>query len=136
MPDTMKKKRNLKIAAVAILIVASGALYGYYGILYKSARDVSSEESAFSVPANGLAGEYAANANAANAKYLNRAIEIKGRVTAVKDSIIILDDKVVCGFDAAPAATAVDKNITVKGRCIGFDELFGEVKLDQCTIKQ
>lgn len=129
------KKRNFRIAAAAILITTSGLLYGYYGFLYKPSRDVSAEASAFSLQANGLAGEYTANATAANAKYLNQAIEIKGLVTDARDSIIILDDKVVCSFDA-PAATAVDKNVTVKGRCIGFDELFGEVKLDQCTIKQ
>ena len=119
-----------------MVIVLSGLLYGYYGFLYKASRDISSESSAFTVPAHGLAGEYAANIHKADTKYLNQAIEIKGKVTEIRDSLIILDSKVVCGFDIKPANAAVDKNITVKGRCIGFDELFGEVKLDQCTIKQ
>jgi hypothetical protein len=130
------KKRNFRIGIVVALIIVSGLLYGYYGFLYKPARDISSEISAFSVPAHGLAGEYAANTESADSKYLNRAIEIKGKVTEIRDSLIILDSKVVCGFDVKPANAAMDKNITVKGRCIGFDELFGEVKLDQCTIKQ
>ena len=130
------RKKNFKIGVVILVIVLSGLLYGYYGFLYKPARNISSESSAFTVPAHGLAGEYAANTQKADTKYLNQAIEIKGKVTEIRDSLIILDNKVVCGFDVKPAYAAVDKNITVKGRCIGFDELFGEVKLDQCTIKQ
>lgn len=135
MPDKMKKK-SLKIGGFVLLIVLSGLLYGYYGFLYKPARNISSESSAYSVPAHGLAGEYETNTQKADAKYLNQALEIKGKVTEIRDSLIILDSKVVCGFDVKPENAALDKNITVKGRCIGFDELFGEVKLDQCTIKQ
>ena len=26
----------------------------------------------------------------------------------------------------------MNKDVTVKGRCIGFDDLFGVVKFDQC----
>lgn len=130
------KKRKFRIVIIAALIVVSGLLYGYYGFLYKPARDINSESSAFTVPAHGLAGEYAANMKSADSKYLNQAIEIKGKITEIRDSLIILDTKVVCGFDAMPANAEVNKNITIKGRCIGFDELFGEVKLDQCTIKQ
>ncbi|MHA3789824.1 OB-fold protein [Flavobacterium hauense] len=130
------KKKNIRIGIIAVLLVISGLLYGYYGFLYKSARNVSGEDAAFAMQAHGLAGEYVANAQKADSQYLNKAIEINGKVTEIRDSLIILDDKVVCGFDVKPANAAVDKNITVKGRCIGFDELFGEVKLDQCTIKQ
>jgi hypothetical protein len=130
------KKRNFRIGLITTLIILSGLLYGYYGFLYKPARDISSESSSFSVPAHGLAGEYAANIKSADSKYLNQAIEIKGKITEIRDSLIILDNKVVCGFDVKPANAAMNENITVKGRCIGFDELFGEVKLDQCTIKQ
>jgi len=129
------KKRNLKIAAIVVLIIIGSLLYGYYGFLYKPLRDISRETSAFTVSAQNLAGEYEKNAVAADSRYLNKAIEINGNITEIRDSLLILDTKVVCGFDALPTAAAVNKNVTIKGRCIGFDELFGEVKLDQCTIK-
>jgi len=129
------KKRRLKIAAIVALIVVGSLLYGYYGFLYKSARDINNEISVFTVPANGIAGEYVANIKIADSKYLNQAIEIKGRITEIRDSLVILDTKVVCGFDSLPSDAAINKDVTIKGRCIGFDELFGEVKLDQCTIK-
>jgi len=134
-PFEMKKK-TLKIGAIAALIIVSGLLYGYYGILYKPARDISAEDSAFTIPANGLAGEYTTNTTTADSKYLNQTVEIKGKITEIRDSLLIVDEKVVCGFDVKPANAQLNKSITIKGRCIGFDELFGEVKLDQCTIKQ
>lgn len=129
------KKKKFRIAAIVVLLITASLLYGYYGFLYKPARDISSETSAFTVAANGLANEYEKDAKIADTKYLNQTIEIKGKVTEIRDSLVILDTKIVCGFDALPTAIAVNKNVTIKGRCIGFDELFGEVKLDQCTIK-
>lgn len=129
------KKRTLKIGAITGLIIVSGLLYGYYGILYKPVRDVSTEETAFTVPASGLAGEYEKNMKTADSRYLNKTVEIKGNVTEIRDSLLIIDEKVVCGFDVKPADAKLNESITIKGRCIGFDELFGEVKLDQCTIK-
>lgn len=128
----MKKR----VIIILVFFVAAGTLlYGYYGFLYKGVRDVSAEVSAFTVTAKGLSDEYSANAANANAKYLNKTIELNGIVTDVKDSLVILNHKVVCGFDTALGNPGIDKKIKIKGRCIGFDELFGEVKLDQCTIK-
>lgn len=129
------KKRKLRIAAIVVVLIIGSILYGYYGFLYKPARDVSSEISVFTMPAHGIAGEYEQNTKKADSKYLNRTMEIVGKITEIRDSLVILDTKVVCGFDVLPTDTAINKNVTIKGRCIGFDELFGEVKLDQCTIK-
>lgn len=128
------KKRTLKIGAVAGLIILSGLLYGYYGILYKPVRDISTEESAFKLAAGPLADEYEKNMKTADAKYLNHTVEVNGRVTEIRDSLLILDERIVCSFDTKPTV-GLNKQITIKGRCIGFDELFGEVKFDQCTIK-
>ena len=130
------KKRNLKIVAILLLVILSGALYGYYGFLYKPARDISTEKSAFTITATDIADEYADDITATDSKCLNKTLEVSGMITEIRDSIVLLDGKVVCGFDIKPANVTLNENITVKGRCIGFDELFGEVKLDQCTIKQ
>jgi hypothetical protein len=131
---TMSKKK-LTISAVVVIVGLGALLYIYYGFLYKDARNISSEESAFTIGADGLADAYKANTQSADAKYLNKAIEIEGMVTEVRDSVMILDSVVFCGFDSMPDKNSINKKITIKGRCIGFDELFGEVKLDQCTLK-
>ncbi len=49
----MTKKKGI-IAAVVVL-VGLGALYGYYGYLYKDARNISTEEASFAIPSSKLA---------------------------------------------------------------------------------
>ena len=129
----MRKKRL--ITAVVVLLGLGALVYGYYGYLYKDARNISEEEAAHIVSADKLAGDYAANAQEADAKYLNKTLEIQGIVTEVRDSVMILDNAVFCGMHSAHENNNLNKTITIKGRCIGYDELFGEVKLDQCTLK-
>ena len=129
----MKKKRL--ITAVVVLLGLGALVYGYYGYLYKDARNISEEEAAHIVSADKLAGDYAANTQEADAKYLNKTLEIQGTVTEVRDSVMILDNAVFCGMHSAHENNNLNKTITIKGRCIGYDELFGEVKLDQCTLK-
>lgn len=129
----MKKKRG--ITAVVVLLGLGALVYGYYGYLYKDARNISEEEAAHTLVANKLADEYAANVEDANARYLNKTLEIQGKVTEVRDSVMILDGTVCCGLNSLTNNNQLNKTITIKGRCIGYDELFGEVKLDQCTLK-
>ncbi|AWH84165.1 hypothetical protein HYN59_03125 [Flavobacterium album] len=130
----MRKKTIIIVAAV--LVIALGAAGFYKGYLYKDARDISSEEAASTLEAGKLVGEYKKDAMAADQKYLNKTIEVKGKVTGVSDSVATIDSVVVCGFDMLPKKKSTGKAVTIKGRCIGYDELFGEVKLDQCTIKE
>jgi hypothetical protein len=127
------KKKVLIIAAAILLIVLAGS-YIWYGYLYKSARDVSGEEAAFTVTAESLTADYQEAQQTADAKYLNKTIAVSGVVTTVSDSVVTLNDKVFCGFEKKMSEPE-GKEVTIKGRCIGYDELFGEVKLDQCTLK-
>jgi len=130
----MKKKGFILL--VVLLVMAGAAAFVYYGYLYKDARNVSSEEADFQMPAAKLLADYTANQQQADSTYLNKTIEIKGTVTQITDSVLTVNGQVFCGFDIKPGKHAINKTVTIKGRCIGFDELFGEVKLDQCTIKE
>lgn len=128
-------KKKFKISAIVTVLALSGLLYVYYGFLYKPLRDVSGETAVAGATAQKLALDYAANTTATDAKYLNATIGVEGKVTEIRDSLIVLDQKVVCMFDNKPAGVAINRHITIKGRCIGYDELFEEVKLDQCIIQ-
>ncbi len=123
-----------KIVIGAALLLVAGAIWLYYGYLYKDARNIEAEESSYSVAATVIKNDYSTNQQAADAKYLNTTLEVKGKLTAVADHVITLDSTIFCSFDTPPPARVFNKNIIIKGRCIGFDELFEEVKLDQCTI--
>jgi len=131
----MKYKNKLSLA-VAGFVLLFAVIFLWYRYLYKSPRTISTERAAFVTDAFQVAEEYASNNQSADSKYLNKAIEIKGRVTAVSDSVITLDSVVFCSFEQPVDKVVLNKMITIKGRCIGYDGLFNEVKLDQCSIKQ
>jgi hypothetical protein len=122
--------------ALLVVVLLGGLLWLYFGYLYKDARNVSSEDAAFAVRAEQLAADYTGNAATADAKYLNKTIEVQGVITEVSDSVVTINKNIFCAFDKLPAGAMPNAKVTIKGRCIGYDELFSEVKLDQCSIQQ
>ena len=67
-------------------------------------------------------------------KVLNKTVQVSGIITEINTKNIILDDKVQCSFDSVLKNLNLNETIIVKGRCIGFDELFEVVKMDQSSI--
>jgi hypothetical protein len=122
------------LALAVILIAGIIAAYSVYCYLYQGAREVSSENAEIKANSLQIIQDYEANSQAADKKYLNKVIEVKGTVTNVADSVITLDTAIFCGLDQLASKSLLAKEIKIKGRCIGFDELFNEVKLDQCTV--
>ena len=53
--------------------------------------------------------------------------------------MIILDGNIVCSFNPPqtidPKLKLTDK-ISIKGRCIGYDDLLEEVRIDNCSLMQ
>ena len=54
-------------------------------------------------------------------------------VTFIEDNSITLNDVLVAQFESSPTVT-IDQQLTLKGRCIGYDDLFEVVVLDQSII--
>ena len=130
------KRKKIALVAVALLLLVSAGIYLYYGFLFKEARNIESEIPDFSIPASKLLKDYNSNPENANSLYLNKTIEITGKVTKETDSVILLEKNVFCLFTQKIKGKLINNEITVKGKCIGYDELFEEVKLDQCTINK
>lgn len=130
----MKRKKTALIIAVLFIAVSTG-IYFYYGFLFKEARNIESEIPDFSLTAAKISKDYNSNPQKADSLYLNKTIEITGKVTKATDSIIILENTVFCLFTQKTKEEFINNNVTVKGKCIGYDELFQEIKLDQCSIK-
>lgn len=128
-------KTRIKIL-IFLLVISFGPYYIYQNILYKDARNISNEKSILTITAQNLEKEYAENPPEANAKYLNKTIEVEGIVSEVTDSSLVIDRKVFCKMDEKVKRTFLNKHINVKGRCIGFDDLFSIVKFDQCSTQQ
>ncbi|MGN7808258.1 OB-fold protein [Flavobacterium sp. KACC 22758] len=128
-------KRKITILIV-LLVISFGPYYIYQNILYKDARDIDNEKSMLTISAQNLESQYAQNSSQADSKYLNKTIEIEGTATEVTDSSMVIDGKVFCKMNKKSNQNLIKKQVNIKGRCIGYDDLFGVVKLDQCSTQQ
>jgi len=122
-----------KIIFLILGIVFLLAIGGYF-YLYQGHRDIMTEKASFQLSSENLISDFQKDMVAANTKYLNKTIEVKGKIKELTDSAITLEPGVFCSFNHKLTKELKDKEVTVKGRCIGYDELFNEVKLDQCSI--
>lgn len=128
-------KTKIKILII-LLVISFGPYYIYQNVLYKDARDINNETSMLTITAQNLEKEYNADPSKGDSKYLNKTIEVEGIITEVTDSSMVIDRKVFCKMNEKVKKTLINKQINVKGRCIGFDDLFEVVKFDQCSIQQ
>jgi hypothetical protein len=98
-------------------------------------RNLETEKSAFVVSSSTIYDEFAKNTELATSKYLNKAIEITGKITSISPNLIILDEKISCQFQIEQKEV-VGSQIVIKGRVTGYDDLFEELKIDQCLIQK
>jgi hypothetical protein len=126
--------RKPSIIIIAILLaICFVSYYLYNNVIYKEGRNIQNEKSEFSITASELSNDFTKNALNAYSRYSNKTIDIKGQVTEVSDSALVLDKKVFCKMNEKINLDFIHKNVTIKGRCIGYDDLFGVVKFDQCS---
>lgn len=122
-----------KIVFVLVLIVLVVLAYNY---LYHDHRNIATEQAAFSVSSSSIITDFVSNETKANAKYLDKSIVVKGKITSIDTSnnSIVLDEKVfvVCSL---PTDVKLNEVVSIQGRLIGYDSLLEEIKIDQAQIK-
>jgi hypothetical protein len=123
----MKRKRIFLI--LAWLIVIGGFMA--YNYIYQDHRDIQSETSELEITAPYLLERF-------NTQYdnglLNKTITVTGMITNVENGAVTLDESIYASFSETNDGLKVNEKVKIKGRCIGYDELFEIVKLDQCTL--
>jgi hypothetical protein len=130
----MSKKGKILTALITIVVVAMLAFPAIKKAVYNlGKRDIKTEKAAYTVTSKNIVAEFTANVEIANKKYLEKPVAISGTVTSVNGKEVILDEMVNCNFTTADAALKSGQAIVVKGRVVGFDDLLGELKLDQCN---
>lgn len=122
-------KKQVKIV-IALVFVSLG-LYFAYNYMYQDHRDIKAEKAVVLIPASELISYFNENNSK---KVLNKTVQVSGIITEIDTKNITLDDKVQCSFDAEIKNLNLNETITIKGRCIGFDELFDVAKIDQSSI--
>lgn len=128
------KVTRLKIIAIILVLQISG-----FYLIYKNAvqppvpiEDVKSD---YNHSVKQFYLEFVESNVAFDRKYLNKVIRLTGNVTVVQDSVIVLNNKIVCIANEKFNNTIKDKTIKVKGKYVGYDELFDNLKMDECVIE-
>ncbi len=119
------KKRGLLIAAAILVTLFIG---GYYFINAPKAG-VKSVKAAYSLTADDLYTEYAADEEAGNKKYIDQVLQVDGPVAEIltdenQAMVLILktsesEGGVMCTLEKE-ADVAVGDAVSVKGRCTGM----------------
>ena len=121
----MSAKARLLIAAVAVLCIG---LFFYF----KPAPDRSVEAASQRVEAKAL---YVAMSKDEAAPYLNEVISVTGVVQSVEGQTVMLQPGIACRMEGDFDAPRAGETVSVKGRVLGFDDMFGEVQLDFAVVQ-
>lgn len=122
------------VILVVLIIMVFAGLYFY---LYKGHRDIAAEKADFVTTVSALQEEFTSNGTTANTKYLDKTIEVSGKITSIEPAnhAIVIDDKLYVVFkDSVLGGARLQKQVRVKGRFIGYDDLLEEFKIDQASF--
>lgn len=137
---------NAMMKKVLPLLVALGVLAAIaaYFVYNKPHRDIAAEEAAFSLTADELFDNFETDEAAANAKYLDKVLEVTGEVAEVSENsagqavITITAANAMLGGvsatmqEAGTVSISEGETVTVKCRCTGF---LMDVILINCSVK-
>lgn len=139
--------RTVRIALIIIALVAVGGGAAAIYLWNKPHRDLTAMEADFTVTPEALFTAFEANEADANAKYLNKVVEVKGTVMDKQEAgeeraIIMLEVPgqmfgLNCAFEAdgagATESVAVGDEVTLRGEVTGYTM---DVNLARCVVMQ
>ena len=133
---TRKLKFRLLLGSVIGLLLSIITLYFF---MYQSHRDIASENAVFETSVSELSQSFINNPDFSTATYADQTISIFGNVTVLdlKQNSITLDGKLIALLTKEEIKKVKNGDlIKVKGIFIGYDELFEELRMDQCIVEQ
>lgn len=112
------------------------AAYLSYQYVYQEGVNVISEKTQFRLNSDSLYTHFSSNLDWANQTYSNQIIEVSGVVKSTSKNLLILKPGIMCKLDSNTVISEIQLNdtIEIKGRCLGFDDLFEEVKIDKVIV--
>ena len=129
-----------KITLITISLLFFIAFFGIVFFTYnKPHKDFSAAQTDITLEAAKLYEHYQNDLSDANLKFLDKVLLVNGPVTELNSNLVIIGGNIVCSLDSSyvlDTGFKLNDKISVKGRCIGYDDLFGEVRIDHCFIMQ
>ena len=125
----MKKALPLILAAVVAGAVVAWSMYN------KPHKDYAQEEVAQTWRAEDLVAAFAKAPDDMQAQWQEKVVEVTGTVRSSSMQGVVLNPGVVATYDEGHAPeVAPTGQVTIKGRLVGFDDLFGEVRIDHARL--
>ncbi len=136
-----------KLLLGVLILALAGAGYGIY-LFNKKPADVRKLSADYELTAEALLADFNKDETAANAKYLDKVIAVKGKVAEVKldpatgQGTVILDSgdpmaAITCSFydeeTAAVKLLSPGAAVVIKGKCTGK---LMDVVLNKCSIEK
>ncbi len=126
-------KRILIISSIVLLTVV---LFIGYKYMYKDHRNIEMELVVFDVSAIDLGNEFNVDMEIATKKYLDQTIIVRGVITEVDDDGVVLNGLVYCRLLNKMEGLSINDMVSLKGRCIGYDDLLEIIKMDQTVVEE
>lgn len=126
-------KIKLFIAASVLFTTA----YLAYSYIYQGHRDVLAEKATISLTSEALFENFNNPTKKASQNYINKIIDFNGSISAIESDFIVIKPSIVCVLDSnfSVSQLTIGDSLNLKGRCVGFDELFMEVKMDHVSFE-
>ena len=109
-----------------------------YFVWNKPHKDYSTMRTDITISSLNFINEFKANSTLATEKYLNQIILVNGNTTDKLTKSVVLDNRIVCTLDSSSlkdlGLIQINNEVSIKGRFVGFDDLFEEIRLDHCFI--
>ena len=123
-----------KAIPVLLASLVAGFVLGY-SMYNKPHRDYASEEVAKSWSSTELVEWHTSHPESEHVQWQDQVMQVSGNVTSVSDRGIVLSPGVVVTWEEGQQpATAPEGAVTIQGRLVGFDDLFGEVRIDHAHL--
>ena len=129
----MKRKKIIILILIILSIIILGLIYNY--TFNSKHRDIAKEDASITLSSKELYSQFQKNELLATTNYLDKVIEIQGEITSIDEKEIVISNQIQVNLNVQEMNKVINKTlITIKGRCVGYDELLEMVKIDQATI--
>ena len=120
----------------AALALAGAALVFAVYEYNRPASNRTMESSTVAISAQELHSGFLSGDSLQCSEWLNQIVEVTGKVQSAEGATVLLVPGVVCTFEESPDGFPWLKGseVTLKGRVLGFDDLFNEVRMDFCFV--
>lgn len=126
----LKKNKKWLLPSITLLILGIFLAYSYVYKPHQNTEDLK-------VDFKGEASTILSSIKGDSTLWLNKVVELSGKVTSKDSKGITLNNSIYCQFreDTKTSEINIDDTITIKGQIIGYDDLLDELKINQCIIK-